>query len=131
MNTDAMLVDSQCLADAIGQVPPAEVPRVFEHLQQQEPVLAGHIGESLIAIAGRLALSGAPTELVQGVHGDLLHLVLGALQALRFGHYRLWRECVPAERLPDPEVPPPAPPKVRGKLRKRRRDDDQEPEMPF
>lgn len=108
MNPDAMLVDVQCLIDAVGQVPAEELPRVFEHLQQHEPVLAGHVGARLTTIAGRLALSGAPTELVQGMHHDVLHLILGTLQALRLGHYRLWRDCVSAERLPAPDVPPPA-----------------------
>src|SRR5262245_6476015 len=106
MNPDAMLVEPECLGEAISQVA-ASPPESLQHLGSQEPVLAGFIRDKLATVGGELALAGAPTELIQGVHRDTLIIILGVLQALRRGHYKLWRECVPAERLPDPTPPGP------------------------
>jgi hypothetical protein len=64
-----------------------------------EPALASFIHESLATVAGKLSLSGAPTELVQGTHEEMLAVVLTCLQALRRGHYELWKDTVIGTRL--------------------------------
>jgi hypothetical protein len=66
---------------------------------QKEPALASFICESLAIVAGKLSLSGAPTELVQGAHEDVLGIVLTSVQALRHGHYELWKDTVTGTRL--------------------------------
>jgi hypothetical protein len=66
---------------------------------ETEPALASFIYEGLTSVAGRLALSGAPAELVQGSHEDILAVVLTCVQALRRGHYALWQDTVTGTRL--------------------------------
>lgn len=105
MKSDATLVDVECLTASLDQVAGGELLTALAHLASQEPTLAGFIREKLSAMAGELALSGAPQPVVSGVHADALLVVLASLQALRLGHYRLWQDCVPAERLPAPDLP--------------------------
>jgi len=126
MSADATLVPPQCLADALDQLCAAPLPHALHHLAQQEPVLGGFIQEKLAALAGQLALSGASTPVVRGVYREALLVVLGSLQALRLGHYQLWRDCVPVERLPVPDVPP-----LQRKPRRRRRSNEGDSEVPF
>jgi hypothetical protein len=55
--------------------------------------------------AGKLALAGAPTEVVQGVYHDVLTIVLTGIQALRRGHFELWKDTMAGS----PLSPKPAP----------------------
>lgn len=59
----------------------------LSRLGESEPYLRSYISDSLITLAGRLALSGVTTEIVQGVHADVLEVLLTSIQALRHGHY--------------------------------------------
>jgi hypothetical protein len=56
---------------------------VLCQLREQEPALAKYIRDELVFVAGKLALSGVPTEAVQGAHEDVLNLVLTSVEALR------------------------------------------------
>ncbi len=107
MNPDAMLVEPESLANALQEVAQQGNAAVLAHLRQQEPALVGFIEEKLATIAGHLALSGTPARVVRGVHREALFLILSSLQALRRGHYALWRDTIPAERLLAPELPIP------------------------
>ncbi|MFQ3594353.1 MAG: hypothetical protein SNJ82_14340, partial [Gemmataceae bacterium] len=63
----------------------------------------------------KMALAGAPTEVVQGVHADVLLVMLSSLEASRAAEYELWQDTVMGSRLEaltKPEVvpePEPAP----------------------
>ena len=79
-------------------------------------------GAGLVSVAGRLSLSGAPTEVVQGSHEDVLEVVLTCIQAMRRGHYALWKDTVTGTRLAqlDPSLQP--------KPRRRKKDQTNETE---
>jgi hypothetical protein len=60
-------------------------------LAEFEPALAQFIAHGCETVAGRLALSGAPTEIVQAVYGDVLRMSLKAVQAMRRGQFEYWK----------------------------------------
>jgi hypothetical protein len=94
MKPDAMLVEGDFLVTARQAVATKGAPLGLKELGLAEPILAAFIHESLAAVAGKMALSGAPTEIVQGVHEDVLGIVLTCHQALRLGHYELWKDTM-------------------------------------
>jgi hypothetical protein len=99
MKPDAMLVEPRNIVAARQEVAEKGSGQALEEYGRTEPALAAFIHESLAAVAGKLSLSGAPTELVQGAHEEVLAVVLTSLQALRRGHYALWRDTVTGTRL--------------------------------
>lgn len=64
MKTDGMLVEPQHIARARQDVAVKGGPETLNEVAGTEPALASFVLESLAAIAGKLALSGAPTPLV-------------------------------------------------------------------
>ncbi len=83
-------------------------------LRQREPVLASYISDEISKIAGRLALGGAPGEVVRGVSADMEFFAAKIYIALDLGHNELWKgwffnpkhgEACPPESSP-PENPP-------------------------
>jgi hypothetical protein len=116
MKPDGMLVEPQHLISAREEVASRGCEDALADLGQVEPVLVSFVGESLAAAAGKLALSGAPTPLVQGIHEEVLNVLLTAVQALRRGHYELWKDTLTGSRLPGLEKP--AAPKPRRPRRK-------------
>jgi hypothetical protein len=75
-----------------------------------EPALARFIAHGCETVAGRLALSGAPTELVQAVYGDVLSMSLKAVQAMRRGQFEYWNADMSGltrDEAPAPETTPP------------------------
>ena len=111
MKPDGMLVEPQHIVSARQDVAAKGGPETLSEIAGTEPVLASFVFESLAAIAGKLALSGAPTPLVQGSHEDMLALVLTCVQALRRGHYELWRDSMAGTRLAQLDEIFQAPPK--------------------
>jgi hypothetical protein len=99
MKPDGMLVESEHVTAAFEEVATRGGDESLAELAQTEPALAAFIGQQLIGIAGKLALSGAPTPVVTGLHADLLTTVLTSIQALRRGHYQFWRETLTGTRL--------------------------------
>jgi hypothetical protein len=99
MKPDSMLVEPKHIVDARQDVAAKGNAQVLQEFAQSEPALASFIFEGLTVVAGKLALSGAPTELVQGSHEDVLAMVLTCVQALRRGHYELWKDTVTGTRL--------------------------------
>ncbi len=106
---DAMLVEADTLTTVLRELTQCGPYAAIEQLRKQEPVLVSFVEEKLAAISGRLALAGTPRAAIRGSHGDILFLVVGCLQGLRQGHYALWKDLVPADRLPSPDLPAPAP----------------------
>lgn len=90
MKPDGMLVEAHYLGKAREETAEQGTGPALQELSETEPILAGFIHESLIDIAGKLALSGAPTEIVQAVHEDVLTVILICHRAVRQGHYELW-----------------------------------------
>jgi hypothetical protein len=121
MKPDSMLVEPEHIVSARQDVAAKGGGEALSEFAQTEPALASFICDGLVTVAGKLSLSGAPTELVQGSHGDMLALVLTCVQALRRGHYALWKDTVTGTRLAqlDPSFQP--------KPRRRRKKDPEAP----
>jgi hypothetical protein len=96
---DGMLVETSFLIRAGRELARGSAAEGLFALAGREPVLAAFLAEGLAAIAGRLALSGAPPEVVQGSHEEMLALALTCVQALRRGHYELWKDTMTGTRL--------------------------------
>jgi hypothetical protein len=96
---DGMLVESSFLIRAGRELARGSTAEGLAALARREPALAAFLAEGLAAIAGRLALSGAPPEVVQGSHEEMLALALTCVQALRRGHFELWKNTMTGTRL--------------------------------
>jgi hypothetical protein len=105
---DSMLVEPEHIVSARQDVAAKGSGPALNEFAQAEPALASFIYEGLASVAGKLALSGAPTELVQGSHEDVLAVVLTCVQAMRRGHYALWKDTLTGTRLAqlDPSFQP-------------------------
>src|SRR5262245_12652650 len=99
MKPDSMLVEPAHILSARQSIISQGSADALAEFGQAEPALASFIHESLATVAGKLSLSGAPTELVQGAHEDVLGIVLTSVRALRHGHYDLWKDTVTGTRL--------------------------------
>jgi hypothetical protein len=99
MKPDSMLVEPAHIITARQTIATKGNVDALNEFAGAEPALASFIHESLATVAGKLSLSGAPTELVQGSHEEVLAVVLTCVQALRNGHYELWKDTVVGTRL--------------------------------
>jgi hypothetical protein len=96
MKPDSMLVELEHLVRAGQDIATKGTAEALDALGKSEPALASFLSDRLSAVAGNIALCGAPTPVVQGVHEECLMLVLTCVQALRHGHYALWKDSLPA-----------------------------------
>jgi hypothetical protein len=119
MKPDSMIVEPEYISSAGQQVVSEGAEKALNGLSEAEPALAAYVCHSLAAVAGKLALSGAPTPIIQGAHEEVLTLVLVSLQAMRRGHYELWKDTFEGPSAALPEQPLPAP-KQRQRRRRRR-----------
>src|SRR5262245_33736186 len=103
MKPGSMLVGPEHIIGARQEVAAKGSSQALSEFAQTEPALASFIYEGLAVVAGKLSLSGAPTELVQGSHEDVLAVVLTCVQAMRRGHYALWKDTVTGTRLAQPK----------------------------
>jgi len=94
MKPDSMLVEPDHIVSARQEVVSKGSGQCLSEFAQTEPVLASFIYEGLAVVAGKLSLSGAPTELVQGSHEDVVGVVLTCIHAMRRGHYELWKDTM-------------------------------------
>jgi hypothetical protein len=103
-----MLVEPEHIVSARNHVAAKGGTQALTDFAQTEPALASFIFEGLAVVAGKLSLSGAPTELVQGSHEDVLAMILTCVQAMRHGHFALWKDTVTGTRLAhlDPSFQP-------------------------
>ncbi|MBY0231842.1 MAG: hypothetical protein K2W96_21380 [Gemmataceae bacterium] len=107
---DSMLVLGKHLTDARRGVAGQGALAALDALGEREPALAGYIGEGLASLVGKLALAGAPSDLVRGVHSEALSITLGAVEAQRAATSELW-EGTTFGTLLETFGKPPAPPK--------------------
>jgi hypothetical protein len=110
-----MLIEPEHIVAARQDVAVKGSGQALNEFAQTEPALASFIYEGLASVAGKLSLSGAPTELVQGSHEDVLAVVLTCVQAMRRGHYALWKDSMVGTRLAQLDETFQAPPKRRRK----------------
>lgn len=99
MRPDGMLVESGMIADAMTAVGKQGTDKALAELASQERDLTAYIAHSAMNIAGKLALSGAPSEVVRGSHDDFLTVILTCVGALKRGHYELWKDTQVGSRL--------------------------------
>jgi len=96
---DGMLVEPSHIISARQDIGEVGSPSSLEELSGREPILAAYIQETMASMAGKLVLSGAPTNLVQGMYYEALTLVLSSLEAQRRGHYEYWKDSILSARL--------------------------------
>lgn len=136
---DSMIIEPDHIISSRRALGESDLATAMEDLSSREPALAGYISESMASLAGKLALSGAPTPLVQGLYNEALALVVSSIEAQRRAHFDLYMGTVVGTRLealmgtpkagPDaaeqaePVEPVVAAPKPARKPRKRRKDD--------
>lgn len=99
MKPDGMLVESEMIAAAMTAVGKQGTEKALNELATQERDLTAYIAHSAMTIAGKLALSGAPSEVVRGSHDDFLTVILTCVGALKHGHYELWKDTQVGSRL--------------------------------
>ena len=117
MKPDSMLVEPEHIVSARQDVATKGSHQALNEFAQTEPAMASFIYEALAVVAGKLSLSGAPTELVQGSHEDMLAVILTCVQATRCGHYAFWKDSVTGTRLA--QLDPSFQPKPRRRSRKK------------
>ena len=96
--TDATIIDAAILAQAQSAIATDE-GAALRRLSEREPLLANFMLEKMLVIAGRLALSGAPSEVVNEIDDCIRLLVLIGIEATRLGHYELWKDTAEGEHL--------------------------------
>jgi hypothetical protein len=99
MKPDSMLVEPTHIVTARQDLGAQGYPQALEDLATREPALAAYISESMASLAGKLALSGAPTQVVQGLYNETLAVLLSSVEAQRRGHYDLWKGTIVGTRL--------------------------------
>jgi hypothetical protein len=110
VDPDSMLVKHTHIMDARTRISEQGHQAALEALLDREPALAAYMSQAMATIAGKMALAGAPTEVVQGVHADVLLVMLSSLEASRAAEYELWEGTLLGTRLealakqePEPE----------------------------
>jgi len=89
---DASVVSQNTLrAVAVAVAAEAVEGNVIQSVAAREPVLAAYIAEKMLAVSGKLALSGAPPEVVQGCYDEVANLVATSVRALWAGSDELWK----------------------------------------
>jgi hypothetical protein len=84
------IISAAVIVRAGQSVAAGGVPAAQECLAETEPDLAYFLSASAEVIAGRLALSGAPPAVTQGVFEDVMRLTLTAVEATRGGLREYW-----------------------------------------
>ena len=108
MGTVDMLIDENLISAAVNDVSKDGIDKALSQLADREPRLASYIGYSSTIMAGKLALSGAPSKVVRGVYRDALTTILVSIQALQTAHYELWKDvegCQILGKLGEPSEP--------------------------
>src|SRR5437016_877176 len=89
---DASVVSQETLhAVAVDVAAEAVEGNVVKSVAAREPVLAAYIGEKMLVVSGKLALSGAPPEVVQGCYEEVANLVVTSVRAVWAGSDELWK----------------------------------------
>jgi hypothetical protein len=120
-----MLVEPDTIVAARIEVGDRGALESLQALQEVEPSLGAFIQEALAAAAGKLALSGLPTAVVQGIHEEMLATLLACVEAVRRSHYELWKDTAVGTRLA--ELAPDLPARRRRKKRSRDKGNEESP----
>lgn len=99
MKPDSMLVEPGHIVSARQELGAQGFNEALQELVSREPALGTYIAESMASLAGKLALSGAPTPVVQGLYNETLAVLLSTLEAQRRGHYDLWKGTIVGTRV--------------------------------
>ncbi len=101
MKPDSMLIEPGHIVQARQELGERGFAQALADLSNREPALAAYITESMASLAGKLALSGAPTPVVQGLYNEALAVLLSSVEAQRRGHYDLWKGTIVGTRIED------------------------------
>jgi ribosomal protein L7/L12 len=96
---DDTLVSKQSLETTLGQLGENGSDSFLSTLMEAEPGLGGFLTHNATLVAGKLALTGAPQEVIQGVHSDLLAACAVVYWAVRQGSYEIWEGTALGDRL--------------------------------
>jgi hypothetical protein len=99
MKPDSILVEPGHIVEARQDLDHRGFPQAMADLADREPALAAYISESMASLAGKLALSGAPTPIVQGLYNEALAVLLSSVEAQRRGHFDLWKGTIVGTRI--------------------------------
>ena len=99
MKPDSMLIEPGHIVEARQDLGERGFAAALSDLSNREPALAAYISESMASLAGKLALSGAPTPVVQGLYNEALAVLLSSVEAQRRGHYDLWKGTIVGTRI--------------------------------
>ncbi len=99
MKPDSMLIEPSHIVAARQEVGERGNSTSLEDLAKREPALAAYISESMASLAGKLALSGAPSPLVQGLYNEAMAVMLASIEAQRRGIYDLWKGTIVGTKL--------------------------------
>jgi len=91
---DSMMVEPKMIAQARQKVADAENEEMFAELKQREPVLGSWVEQELLSITGKMGLCGTPHNVLVGTYHDFASVLLTALEAVRCGHYALWKDSL-------------------------------------
>ena len=90
--TDASLVSPEILRAVVEKVSgESGGSEVLTRLSAREPVLGTYIVENLLVLSGKLALSGAPPDVVQACYDDMIKLVAVSVGSVWKASDDLWK----------------------------------------
>jgi hypothetical protein len=99
MKPDSMLIEPGHIVEARQDLGERGFAQALADLSNREPALAAYIAESMASMAGKLALSGVRTEVVQGLYNEAMAVLLSSVEAQRRGHYDLWKGTIVGTKL--------------------------------
>jgi hypothetical protein len=101
---DAVLVDEEALTTAIKSVV-KRVPSEGFTFVKTEPVLSAYCRAELLQVLGKLAISGASSQVVRGVGADIHGLITVVAAAMKAGYSSLLEDFLPEFAVSVPEPP--------------------------
>jgi ribosomal protein L7/L12 len=103
---DQTVISAAALQAALSDMSTVETQALVGSIVRAEPELGPYLQGMAVQVAGQLALSGAPPEVCQGVHEDLLRTCALTYFAFRKGSYEIWSGTALGQRLKELEVGP-------------------------
>lgn len=99
LKPDTMLIESQMIVDAMRHVGELGIQKALEGFEAREQELSTFITQNATVLVGKLALAGASPQVVQGVHEDVVTIILTCLGAIKRGYDELWKDTMIGTRL--------------------------------
>ena len=88
---DRGVVTGAVLAAILAERGNESETKLLQLLGEREPVLAAFVSERIVAVSGKLVLSGAPSDVVRAAYDDLVEVVGVAIQAVWKGQDEFWK----------------------------------------